>query len=43
MKFADCARNAVRPLSDNAVQAATHTILHLENVSDVSFMLRHFI
>ena len=43
MKFADCARNAVRPLPDDAVQAATRTILDLENVPDVSFLLRHFI
>ncbi|HME23983.1 MAG TPA: MmgE/PrpD family protein [Acetobacteraceae bacterium] len=43
MKFADCARNAVRPLPNDAVRAATHTILHLEDVSDVSELLRHFI
>ena len=43
MKFADCARNAVRPLSDDAVRAAVHTILHLEDVQDVSELLRHFV
>jgi 2-methylcitrate dehydratase PrpD len=43
MKFADCARNAVRPLSDDAVQATTRTIMDLENVPDVSFLLRRFI
>jgi 2-methylcitrate dehydratase PrpD len=42
-KFADCARNAVRPLSDDAVRAATHTILHLEDAQDVSGLLRHFV
>ena len=43
MKFADCARNAVLPLPDEAVRAATHTILHLEEVQDVSELLRHFV
>ena len=43
MKFVDCSRNAVRPLSDDAVRAATHTILHLEDVPDVSELLRHFV
>jgi 2-methylcitrate dehydratase PrpD len=43
MKFADCARNAVRPLPDDAVRTAAHTILHLEDVSDVSELLRHFV
>ncbi len=43
MKFADCARNAVRPLLDDAVRAAAHTILHLEDVGDVSELLRHFV
>jgi 2-methylcitrate dehydratase PrpD len=42
MKFADCARNAVRPLPDDAVHAAAHTILHLEELQDVSEMLRPF-
>ena len=43
MKFADCARNAVRPLSDDAVRAAAHTILHLEDVGNVSELLRQFV
>jgi hypothetical protein len=43
MKFADCASNAVRPLSDDAVRAAAHTILHLEDMGNVSLMLRHFV
>src|SRR3984957_17827450 len=43
MKFMDCARNAVRPLSDDAVRLAAHTILHLEEVQDVSELMRRFI
>ena len=43
MKFADCARNAVRPLSDDAARAAAHTILHLEDIGNVSELLRHFV
>jgi 2-methylcitrate dehydratase PrpD len=43
MKFADCARNAVRPLPDDTVRAAAHTILHLEDVGDISELLRHFV
>jgi 2-methylcitrate dehydratase PrpD len=43
MKFTDCARNAVRPLPDDAVQAAIHMIGHLEDVPNVSEELRHFI
>jgi 2-methylcitrate dehydratase PrpD len=42
MKFADCARNAVRPLPDDVVRAAAHTILHLEELQDVSELLRPF-
>ena len=42
MKFADCARNAVRPLSDDVVREAAHALLHLEEVQDVSDLLRHF-
>jgi 2-methylcitrate dehydratase PrpD len=42
MKFTDCARNAVRPLSDDAVREAEHTFLHLEEVQDVTELLRHF-
>jgi 2-methylcitrate dehydratase PrpD len=41
-KFADCAHNAVRPLADDTVQAATDMILHLEDVPDVGALLRHF-
>jgi 2-methylcitrate dehydratase PrpD len=43
MKFADCARNAVRPLSDDVVREAAHAILHLEEMQDVSDLLRHFV
>jgi 2-methylcitrate dehydratase PrpD len=43
MKFEDCARNAVRPLPDDAVRAAADTILHLEDVHDVSVLLRPFV
>jgi 2-methylcitrate dehydratase PrpD len=42
MKFADCAHNAVQPLSDDAVHAALHMILHLEEMQDVRELLRHF-
>jgi 2-methylcitrate dehydratase PrpD len=42
-KFTDCARNAVRPLSDDAVHATIQMIRHLEDVPDVSELLRHFI
>jgi hypothetical protein len=43
MKFADCARNAVRPLYDDTVRAAAHTILHLDDLGDVSELLQHFV
>jgi 2-methylcitrate dehydratase PrpD len=43
MKFTDCARHAVRPLSDDAAPAAIHMIRHLDEVPDVSDLLRHFI
>ena len=43
MKFTDCARNAVRPLSDDAVQVAIHMISHLEEVPNVGEGLRHFV
>jgi len=43
MKLTDCARNAVRPLSDDAVHAAIHMIRHLEEVPNVSELLRHFV
>jgi 2-methylcitrate dehydratase PrpD len=42
LKFADCARHAVRPLADEAVQAAIQMVLHLEEVANVSDMLRRF-
>jgi hypothetical protein len=42
MKFADCARNVVRPLSDDLVRAAAHAILHLEDGGDVSELVRNF-
>jgi 2-methylcitrate dehydratase PrpD len=42
-KFTDCARHAVRPLSDDAAHAAIHMIHHLEEVPDVSELLRHFV
>lgn len=43
MKFADCARNAVRPLSDDTVQAAIRMVRRLENVRDTGELLCHFI
>jgi 2-methylcitrate dehydratase PrpD len=43
MKFADCARNAVRSLSDDAVREAAHAILHLDEMQDVGDLLRHFV
>jgi 2-methylcitrate dehydratase PrpD len=43
MKFADCARNAVRPLSDDVVREAARAILHLEEMQDVGDLLRHFV
>ena len=36
MKFAGCARHAVRPLSDDAVHATMQMIRHLEEVPNVS-------
>jgi 2-methylcitrate dehydratase PrpD len=42
MKFADCARHAVRPVADDAAHAAIHMIGHLEEVPNVSDLLRHF-
>jgi len=43
MKFADCARNAVRPVSDDTVRAAIQMIRHLEDVPNIGELLRHFI
>ena len=42
MKFADCARHAVRPLSNEAVHAAIQMIRHLEEVPTVNDLLRYF-
>jgi 2-methylcitrate dehydratase PrpD len=42
-KFADCALNAVRPLSDDTVQAAIHMIRCLEDVPNIGELLRHFV
>ncbi len=42
MKFADCARHAVRPLSNEAVHAAIQMIHHLEEVPTVNDLLRYF-
>jgi 2-methylcitrate dehydratase PrpD len=43
IKFTDCARNAVRPIPDDAVHGAINTIHHLEEVPNVSDLLRHFV
>lgn len=43
MKFADCAGNAVRPLSEDAVHAAVHMMRHLEEAPNVSDLLHHFV
>jgi 2-methylcitrate dehydratase PrpD len=43
MKFFECARHAVRPLSNEAVQSGIEMIRHLNEVADVSMLLRHFI
>jgi 2-methylcitrate dehydratase PrpD len=43
MKFADCARNAVRLVSDDRVRAAIQMIRHLEDVPDTGELLHHFI
>ncbi|MGA8191773.1 MAG: MmgE/PrpD family protein [Acetobacteraceae bacterium] len=43
MKFIDCAHNAVRPLPDDAVHATAHAILQLEELQDVSGLLRPFV
>jgi 2-methylcitrate dehydratase PrpD len=43
MKFADCARNAVRPLSDDTVRAAIHMIRCLEHLPNIGELLRHFV
>jgi 2-methylcitrate dehydratase PrpD len=43
MKFGDCARHAVRPLSHDVVDAAIQMIHSLEEVRNVSDMLRYFV
>jgi 2-methylcitrate dehydratase PrpD len=43
MKFTDCVRNAVRPLPDETVHAAARAFLHVEDVQNVSELLRSFI
>jgi 2-methylcitrate dehydratase PrpD len=43
VKFADCACNAVRPLSNHRVQAAIHMIRHLEDLPHIGELLRHFV
>jgi 2-methylcitrate dehydratase PrpD len=43
MKFMECARNAVRPLSEDTARAAAHMIRNLEEQRDVSELLRHFV
>ena len=42
MKFADCARNAVRPLADEVVRDVAESLLRLESISNVSTLLRQF-
>jgi 2-methylcitrate dehydratase PrpD len=42
-KFGDCARHAVRSLSDDAVHAAIHMIRHMDEVPNVNELLQHFI
>jgi 2-methylcitrate dehydratase PrpD len=42
MKFADCARNSVRPLADEVVHAGASAILRLESVPDVNLLLQAF-
>jgi 2-methylcitrate dehydratase PrpD len=41
-KFADCARHAVRPVTDDVIAHAARTILHLEQVADVRDVLHPF-
>ena len=43
MKFAGCARHAVRPLSDDTVHATIQMLRHLEEVPNVSVVLRPFV
>lgn len=41
-KFADCARNAVRPLADETVRTAVRSIRHLEDLASLGELLHHF-
>ena len=41
-KFADCARNAVRPIADDAVAQAIHVILHLEELDNAAVLSHLF-
>jgi 2-methylcitrate dehydratase PrpD len=41
-KFADCARNAVQPLAEQAVRDVADAILNLEKLRDISLLLRPF-
>ncbi len=43
MKFVDCARNAVCPVADHLVEQAVHLVLNLQDVADVSVLLRQFV
>lgn len=43
MKFVDCARNAVCPVADPAVEQAVHLVLNLQEVADVGVLLRQFV
>jgi len=43
IKFADCAANAVRPVSDAAVRAAIRMIGRLEDLSNIGELLDHFV
>ena len=42
-KFADCARNAVRPLADDAIAKAVHVILNLEDVDNAGVLSDLFV
>jgi 2-methylcitrate dehydratase PrpD len=41
-KFADCARNAVRPVPESAVEQAANVIPHLDDVENVSVLSTQF-
>jgi 2-methylcitrate dehydratase PrpD len=42
LKFADCARNALRPLPDGVVQDAADSILRLDSIANIGPLLRGF-